>query len=81
MRGWDLTGIRAWGLGISRTTLGYDDVVKMTEKELIERLAEADWIRATLRRCTLEWRALGDRILSERQGGSERPNDGRVTGR
>ena len=50
----------------------------MTEQELIERLAEADRIRATLRRCTIEWRALGDRILSERQRGSERPDDRRA---
>ena len=60
---------------------GMMNVVKMTEKELIERLAEADRIRVTLRRCTLEWRALGDRIFSERQGGSERPNDRRAARR
>jgi len=53
----------------------------ISEKELAERLAEADRIRATLRRCTIEWRALGDRVLSEREHGSERSNDGRITGR
>lgn len=57
---------------------GYDDTVKMTETELAERLAEADRIRAILRRCTIEWRALGDRILSERQRGPGRSDDRRA---
>jgi hypothetical protein len=49
----------------------------MAEGELAERLAEADRMRAVRRRCTIEWRALGARILAERQRGSERPDDGR----
>src|SRR5207249_2279792 len=56
---------------------GIIDVMKLTEQELAERLAVADHMRAMLRRCTLEWRVLGDRILSERQRGSERSDDGR----
>ena len=64
-----------------RAPLGYHDVMKITEQELAERLAEADRLRAILRRCTLEWRALGDRIFSERQRGSERPDDGRAARR
>lgn len=54
--------------------------VHMTVEELAERLSEAARMRVTLRRCTLEWRTLGERILSERQGGSERPDDGRAAG-
>jgi hypothetical protein len=53
----------------------------MTDVDLAARVAEADRMRAVLRRCTLEWSALGNRILSERQGGSERPDDGRPAGR
>lgn len=56
----------------------YDRPVDITERELAARVAEADRIRAVLRRCTLEWSALGDRILAERQSGSERPDDGRA---
>ncbi len=55
--------------------------VNMTDEELAERLAEAARMRATLRLCTLEWRALGDRILFERHSGSKRPDRGRVAGR
>ena len=36
----------------------------MSQQELIERLAEADRIRATPRRTTSEWRPIGHRILS-----------------
>ena len=55
--------------------------MRMTDEELARRLAEAARMRAMLRRCTLEWRALGARILSERQRGSERPDDRRAAGR
>ena len=55
--------------------------MRMTDRELRERLAGADRIRAILRRCTIEWRALGDRLLSERQGVSQRPDDRRPAGR
>jgi hypothetical protein len=62
----------------ARTDVGYDRAVHMSETELARRLAEADRVRATLRRCTVEWRTLGDRILAERQRGSERPDDRRA---
>jgi hypothetical protein len=52
-------------------------LMRMSEEQLARRLAEADRIRAVLRRCTIEWRALGDRILADRQRGSERPDHGR----
>ena len=52
-------------------------LMRMSEQELARRLAEADRIRAVLRRCTIEWRALGDRIRADRQRGSERPDHGR----
>lgn len=52
-------------------------LVRITEQELAKRLAEADRIRATLRRCTIEWRALGDRVLADRQRGPRRPDDRR----
>jgi hypothetical protein len=53
----------------------------MTADELAVRLSEADRQRAVLRRCTLEWRALGDRILQDRQRAIlSSPRDGIVVG-
>jgi hypothetical protein len=57
----------------------YDEGVTMTERELADRLAEADRIRAALRRCTLEWQAVGRQILTDRLG-PQRPDDGRASG-
>lgn len=55
-------------------------VMKITGLELEERLAEADRMRALLRRATIELRELGEKILAERQqDGSERPDDSRAS--
>jgi len=55
--------------------------VRMSEAELAARLAEADRARATLRRATIEWREVGQRVLAERLDGSQRPDDRRAPGR
>lgn len=57
--------------------------MKMSLDELARCLEEADRIRAILRRCTLEWRTLGDEILSRRGGRSGEPerSDERRTSR
>ncbi|MBI5365678.1 MAG: hypothetical protein HZA54_01470 [Planctomycetes bacterium] len=58
----------------------------LTREDLAQRLAEADRARQVLRRATLEWRAIGDRILVQRlQEGKDaprphRPDDGRAAG-
>jgi hypothetical protein len=52
----------------------------MSEEELSDRLAEADRVRATLRRCTIEWQAVGRQILSRRQDESQRSDDRRPAG-
>jgi len=49
--------------------------MKMTRDELARRLAEADRVRAMLRRTTVEWRAVGDRILEARKRESRRRVD------
>ena len=50
--------------------------MKMSREELIRRLAEADRIRAVLRKATLEWRAIGEQVLKGRPRGPERPDHG-----
>ena len=50
--------------------------MKMSREELIRRLAEADRIRAVLRKATLEWRAIGEQVLKGRPRGPERPHHG-----
>jgi hypothetical protein len=52
----------------------------MESRELTNRLAAADRIRRTLRRVTLEWRALGRRLLVQRTNGRgpERPDHGHL---
>jgi hypothetical protein len=48
----------------------------MAPEELARRLAEADRIRAVLRRATMEWRQAGEMILTDRSRGPERPDHG-----
>jgi hypothetical protein len=45
--------------------------MKMSIDELNRRLAEADRMRAILRRATLEWREVGEQVFSKRRNGSE----------
>ncbi len=85
MVAWDRPIIRGQRSSVSTGTASGPDSgmmagMHMTDEELAARLAEAARMQATLRRCTLEWRALGERILSERQGGSERPDHSRAAG-
>jgi hypothetical protein len=54
----------------------YHRRMRMSEEELARRLAEADRMRATLRRCTLEWLGV-KRVLADRRRGPERSDDGR----
>ncbi|MBI4602463.1 MAG: hypothetical protein HY721_10940 [Planctomycetes bacterium] len=50
--------------------------MRMTLEELTRRLAEADVIRAVLRRATIACRKLGEEVLASRRRGPERPHDG-----
>lgn len=47
--------------------------MKISQEELAARLAEADRVRAQLRRATLELRALGRAVLDRRADGVVRP--------
>ena len=50
--------------------------VTMSRREIAKRLREADRVRAVLRRCSREWRVLGQWVLEQRTSGSDRPDDG-----
>jgi hypothetical protein len=58
--------------------------VEIDPEELARRLEEAARARTVLRRATLEWRALGERLLLERElerEGPDGPHDRDARGR